>query len=243
MFVVTINTWKCEGEYERRISALSRHLSVLNPDIILLQEVFVAPEAEMDTIKLLARRLPDHHCMPIVARPKIRNFEGRELFSLSGLAIISRGERLYSRTIQLPDVPEDRDRVAQLVKMRLHGIDLQIVNLHLCNVRGANETRAIQLQTIIDELEPGPVLMGGDFNSRPDSLPMNLLREHFTDVAVSPFPTGPGGGVIDYLAWRGLNYERYDLEPVFDGKELPVVSDHVGVALHLELNARQSLAS
>lgn len=243
MFVVTINTWKGEGEYERRISALSRHLSVLNPDIVMLQEVFVAPEAKLDTAKLVARRLPDHHCMPIVARPKIRSYQDKDLFSISGLAILSVGERLYSRTIPLPDLPEDRDRVAQLVKMRIQGIELQIVNLHLCNIRGANEVRAQQLQCILDELEPGPAIIGGDFNSRPDSLAMNLLRGHFPDVAVAPFPTGPGGGVIDYLAWRGINYERYDLEPVFDGKELPVVSDHVGVALHLELGAFQSFAS
>lgn len=235
MFLLTLNTWKCEGDYELRIGTMARHISVIQPDILMLQEVFCAPEVNTDTLKYIRPRLVDHHCLPAIARNKVRRFKGRDVQSLSGLATFVRGELLESRVIPLPDCEEDRDRCAQVNKVVWNGHVLQIVNLHLSHVRGANELRKRQLEVILGELEALPVIIGGDFNSRPDSLPMNFLRENMDEVVVPDFATGPGGGVIDYFAWKDLPVRRANVEPLFDGTNLPVVTDHTGVGLHLDI--------
>lgn len=235
MFIVTINAWKCEGDYDRRISNLSRHLSVLRPDLLFVQEVFVAPELDIDTGKRISWALPDHHFIPIAARSKLRRFDERDVVSLSGLCLFIKGEILGSAVLTLPPLPEDPDRVAQLIKVRVDGLVLQIVNLHLTHVRGANPHRVKQLQFILDHIEPGPVIIGGDFNSRPESEPIGFLREAMDEVVVCSEPTGPGGKVIDYIAWRDIDHRGFQTEPLFDGRGTPVVSDHIGVGVHLDL--------
>lgn len=78
--IVTLNTWKAEGDYPRRVAA---------PDILLLQEVFIARSLGENTAESLARLLGmDAHVLPL--RRKARLFGGRPVDSHSGLAILSR---------------------------------------------------------------------------------------------------------------------------------------------------------
>jgi len=149
-------------------------------------------------------------------------------------AKVGLGELLESSVLQLPGLSEDPDRVAQLIKVRTGGMVLQIVNLHLTHIRGANAHRVKQLEYILDHLEPGSVIIGGDFNSRPDSEPMDFVRQHFDELVVCQEPTGPGGNVIDYIAWRDIDHRGFQTEPLFDGRSMPKVSDHVGVGVHLQ---------
>lgn len=241
MFIVTINTWKCEGDYDRRISNLSRHLSVLEPDLLFLQEVFVAPEIDVDTGRRLSYALPGHHYFPVAARYKTRQYQGRDVASVSGLSLFARGEMLHSSVIQLPGLPEDPDRVAQLVRMKIGDSVLQVVNLHLTHIRNQNAHKVKQLESILAHLEPGlPTIIGGDFNARPESEVMDFVRSSFDELVVCPEPTGPGGNVIDYIAWRDLDHRGFQCEPLFDGKSTPRVSDHLGVGVHLDLIDEQS---
>jgi endonuclease/exonuclease/phosphatase family metal-dependent hydrolase len=53
--IITINTWKCDGEYRERMRSLAEGLRLLKPDIIACQECFVSEEA--DTLKFLAAEL------------------------------------------------------------------------------------------------------------------------------------------------------------------------------------------
>lgn len=235
MFIVSINTWKCEGNYQQRVSTFARHLSVLDPDVVMLQEVFAAPEVDADTSGTVSRALPEHRCIPATARNKLRWFGDREVASISGLATLIRGSSSHNKIVQLPDVQDDRGRVAHVIDANVNGIQLQLVNIHLSHIRGADRLRCHQLACVIKELWQGPVVIAGDFNSRPDSKTIDLLRAEFDEVLVSKVPTGPGGGVIDYFAYRGLALNAVQLEPLFDGNELPIVSDHIGLGLHLDI--------
>jgi endonuclease/exonuclease/phosphatase family metal-dependent hydrolase len=44
--LVTINTWKCDGAYHRRLDHLERSLRRLRPDVICCQGVFQSPDIQ-----------------------------------------------------------------------------------------------------------------------------------------------------------------------------------------------------
>ena len=206
---------------------------MLNPDVVMMQEVFVAPEAGVDTARSIAAGLPEHRCLPASARIKPREFDGREVTSISGLATLIAGEAKFNRVVNLPDLPDDRDRIAQVIDTVIQGIEMQLVNLHLSHIPGADQIRREQLEAVLKELDEKPTVIAGDFNSYPDGDAIRLLHEEFDHVFVSNVPTFPGYGVIDYFACRGFDLESAQLEPLFDGNELPKVSDHIGLGLHL----------
>lgn len=119
MFVVTLNTWKCDGNYAGRMAELESQLPKLQPDLLLLQEVFAAPELGEDTASRVADCLPGHQLVQVPARKKIRRFAEQEAISTSGLAVLVRGQVLDARVLQLPDIPADRNRIAQIIDVEI----------------------------------------------------------------------------------------------------------------------------
>lgn len=95
--------------------------------------------------------------------------------------------------------------------------------------------RRQQLEVILENTTAGPLILAGDFNSRPDSEPMLYLASEVDEVVVCSEPTGPGGNVIDYVAWRGLKHQGFQSEPLFTGQGTPRVSDHAGVGVYIDL--------
>ena len=88
MRIVTLNTWKNEGDYPRRLALMRDGLAELAPDLVCLQECFA--NAGHDTAAWLAAELGlDCHAAP--ARAKVRRHMGQDLQSTSGLAILARG--------------------------------------------------------------------------------------------------------------------------------------------------------
>ncbi|NBP72049.1 MAG: hypothetical protein EBU57_02420 [Alphaproteobacteria bacterium] len=53
--LVTLNTWKGEGDYPARLSAMGDLIADLHPDIVFLQEVFAVPGTEIGTAISLQR--------------------------------------------------------------------------------------------------------------------------------------------------------------------------------------------
>jgi len=76
MRIVTINTGKCDGSYRRRLELLAAGLAALDPDVVALQEAFVACDGSADTAAYVARRL-GLHASAARARRKPRTVEGR----------------------------------------------------------------------------------------------------------------------------------------------------------------------
>ena len=58
MRIVTLNTWKNEGDYARRLPLMRDGLAALSPDVVCLQECFVADG--FDTAAFLAAELGLH---------------------------------------------------------------------------------------------------------------------------------------------------------------------------------------
>lgn len=230
---MTLNTWKCDGDYSERMSRLESEMSSLSPDLLLLQEVFAAPELGEDTARRVADCLPAHELVLAPARKKSRRFMEKDAMSTSGLAVLVRGQVLNSTVVQLPDTQADRDRIAQIVDIEMAGLRFQIVNLHLTHIRVDAELRKIQLETIFNQLGPGPLVLGGDFNDLIDSPALSYLATVVDRVLLSREPTH-GDHVIDYLAWRDLGFAEFEASVLFNGENSPLVSDHAAVAVRFK---------
>jgi endonuclease/exonuclease/phosphatase family metal-dependent hydrolase len=162
--IVTLNTWKNDGDYARRLPLMRDGLAALTPDAICLQECFVAED--VDTAAWLAGELGlELHAAP--ARGKSRPHDGRDLFSTSGLAILVRGEATSAQRA-LTSHPADGERIAQYLDLVVQGRPLRILNLHLTHLRNAPELRAQQLAEALDwacEDLAGGLVVAGDLNA------------------------------------------------------------------------------
>src|ERR1700743_746360 len=102
--IITINTWKCDGNYPRRMRILAKQLKDLAPGIIAYQECFYSDEGNADTLKYLADTLNMNSCF-LPGRSKKRGFNGRWVESLSGLGILSTYPIIGVKEFLLPDAP------------------------------------------------------------------------------------------------------------------------------------------
>ncbi|MDO8802362.1 endonuclease/exonuclease/phosphatase family protein [Phenylobacterium sp.] len=164
MRIVTLNTWKNEGHYLRRLELMGDGLQELAPDIVCLQECFAAEG--FDTAGWLASKLGlVAHQAP--SRRKVRTQQGRDLDSTSGLAILARAQGLADR-LDLASHPADGDRIAQRLDLEVEGRPLRILNLHLTHLRRADALRAQQLAQALawaGEGLAGGLVVAGDLNA------------------------------------------------------------------------------
>jgi endonuclease/exonuclease/phosphatase family metal-dependent hydrolase len=172
MRLVTLNTWKCDGAYSRRLAAMEAGLGALAADVILLQEDFWAPDFDLHTAGRLAQAL-GLTCHSVPLRKKDRVVEGAIVSSFSGLSVLSRFPVLWDRTVDLPTHPDDGERSSQAVCLESSAGPLLVINLHLTHLAEAEEIRRRQLAATLQAARDGTfcgVVVGGDFNTGPDGL-------------------------------------------------------------------------
>ena len=251
--LVTLNTWKNDGDYARRLPAMAQQLAALAPDLVALQEVFAAPEADAHTGDALAAALGLNQIHQ-PARRKPRRHGAVALESTSGLSLLSRIPIETHERLALPADPDD-EKVALAAWMAWSGYRLAVVDLHLTYRPDAHALRRRQLEEIVKRTAArGPfdaLVLAGDFNAEPDSPPLRWLRDEsgFSvstawDTAGGPRPTmtePPGSATlgsrcVDHIvllqppAIRSLSFIAADrvldrLDPAFG--ILP--SDHAGL--------------
>lgn len=177
--VVTLNTWKCSGDYARRLRLMADGLRALAPDLILLQEVFATTDGARNTGTFLAKCLQMHCCFQ-PARKKIRRSQDGGLRSYSGLAVLSHQPHLAQGMLGLPCDSRDGDRWAQWLSLRLGEQRLTVINTHLTHLANEESLRQQQLEVIVSfaatKAGNGLVIMGGDLNTRPGQPAMNWLE-------------------------------------------------------------------
>ena len=140
--LITINTWKCDGDYFRRRQALAAGLHDRHPGprVILCQECFRTIDEKVDTIGFLSAALK----MPawfVPCRQKHRSLDGIMTDSFSGLGILTNLPVSHQAAIDLPSPPADGGRKAQLLTVEiLPGISMLLVNVHLTHLRKSSLT-------------------------------------------------------------------------------------------------------
>jgi endonuclease/exonuclease/phosphatase family metal-dependent hydrolase len=248
--IATLNTWKGDGDYPRRLELMRAGLAALNLDIICLQECFAAPDAGAHTARELAHALNCAWAF-LPGRRKMRAFEGRDMDSVSGLAVLTRHPILAADAIALPVHPLDPDRSAQIIDILLANGVVRVVNLHLTHVRdaAADEIRRAQIAAALDAAcTPGgpPVVVAGDFNMPPNT---QAFREmlHRPGADAGPLPpeawartisVGAHGAAIDHVVlidpagtWRMTNRETALTDSDPESGAAP--SDHAAVVVEL----------
>jgi endonuclease/exonuclease/phosphatase family metal-dependent hydrolase len=174
--VLTLNTWKNEGNYESRLAVLARELGTLRADFVLLQECFrtCGPRGvQADTAQHLAAAL-GAHLTYAPARRKPRTWSGAPVESESGLAILSPLAPNRATTLALPSSDVGGERIALLADYDLGGHRIILGNLHLSHVPEEHTIRRAQLDTVLAsdwwETPADLKCIGGDFNAVDSSI-------------------------------------------------------------------------
>ena len=246
LVVVTLNTWKGDGEYSARLRSMSEEVRNVGPDILLLQECFTAPSIGLDTAASLAA-VSDYRVASWLGRSKVRTCEGIEATSTSGLAVLSRHPIVSSWAIDLPSDPRDGDRAALFAEINHRDGVVLVVSLHLTHLRDGDALRRQQFDCVVNELRRTPasrVIVGGDFNATPDKgfmtadLPNGRLVDSRLLSGATPTSTlVRGDACIDHIlmlapAGRKKDVNGVSVTTAFDRPDpingvLP--SDHFGV--------------
>jgi endonuclease/exonuclease/phosphatase family metal-dependent hydrolase len=178
--LLSINTWKCDGDYQNRIDLLQHGIKKLRPDIVCCQEVFQSEDMHHDTGRFLSEQL-EMQFRFVPARRKKRRLNDRNVDSFSGLAILSRWKFGWERSLRLPTHPPDGDRIAQFAAIKKGNRSILVINTHLSHLKNAANLRIEQLKTILEQ----PILshfsdtifLCGDFNATPESPEIRFLLD------------------------------------------------------------------
>lgn len=255
--VATLNSWKCDGEYRKRVGIITGQACDLKPDILLMQEAFIAPEMGLNTAERVADAL-GYNLALHPARTYPRRVEGEKTPSSSGLAILSRGTITDSRIIPLESDKMDGERISQIAEIEIDGLRVLAINMHLTFLEDGDPMRQREMEQTLEALPDLSVfdlaVMGGDFNCPPDSPPMQwLLNEAPIEITECCQSAGlafntiehdwtDGPAQIDYLCRVGPSaFKIARVRRVFDVTDpehgiLP--SDHYGVWAKLSRKER-----
>ena len=260
--IATINTWKGEGDYERRLSLLAEGLREEKVDILCCQEAFATDDDRYNTAAVLAKDL----CMTCsfsTARRKKRLFQGKRLECTSGMAILTGADTwmLYSGSFSLPETTKDRGRVAQFAVIRKNGNTILVINVHLSHLKNGRKLRRKQMRAILShaslERPYGAVVLCGDFNAALEEDDLKALRNQSGYLVYDGFLAGGGNPETSTMVTGATeNRKRVDHIFVLEKRKNPVAklamknsrlilnrqdangifpSDHYGVALDLEI--------
>jgi endonuclease/exonuclease/phosphatase family metal-dependent hydrolase len=191
--IITINTWKCDGNYTKRLTLLAEQLNALSPCVIACQECFSSEEANADTLKFLSEALNMQFSF-LPARFRKRLFKGNWVNSFSGLGILAAFPIRELENYILPEVPGDEQRKLQLVEIELPGENkMLIANTHLTHVRNV-ELRKEQAGFVADKVSALANykyrIICGDLNAVPGS---SEIRELTTKAkAIDCYAAGSG---------------------------------------------------
>lgn len=194
----------------------------LKPDCVALQEVDSVTERVgwIDQATELARLTGMN---PIFA-PAIDRSKGRY-----GIAMLTREKPISIKRFPLPGDEEKRMFVIAEFE------DYMLCSTHFSLVeKDRNTSACILIRELVGSNKP--VLVGGDFNSRPNSQPIGMLKSRFTLLSDDKFLTFPSNKprvCLDYI-W-GLNGFKYSISQVGCIAE-SMASDHLPIFIDVCFN-------
>ncbi|WP_229738560.1 endonuclease/exonuclease/phosphatase family protein [Parapedobacter pyrenivorans] len=211
------------------VDTIAQVIRKQNPDFVALQEVDVHTNRsgkELDQAKQLAELTGMHYYFK-----KAIDHDGGEY----GVAILSRWPIQDTASIQLPIAPDVRHepRVVAVANVTLpSGRIVQFASTHLDLTE---ETRVLQAAEIVARLGVGAgvLVIGGDFNARPGSKPIQALEASFQSScapADCPYtiPVDEPKATIDYLFYRKSTtitvLNHYVVSEKYASDHLPIVA-------------------
>lgn len=181
--IITINTWKCDGDYFNRLLVLVKNIEKTKPHILLLQEAFQSSDNICDTTRYIAERL-HYYNTSSQSRLKKRLLNKENIDSFSNVSIITKYPILNRHIISLPSNYEDCGREAIAVEIVVNKKRILIINVHLSHLNNGDDLRMQQLHHILDQSflnsSFDAIFMGGDFN-------FAINKEHFAELQKDKF--------------------------------------------------------
>jgi len=154
-----------------------------------------------------------------------------------GMAILSKSAPKKVKNHRLPDGREPRSALAIDVVPIEGGPEIIFVSIHLYATGKERLAQAKRLLEILED-EKRPIILAGDYNSRPGGDVLDLFAKEWTIPDKGEdhltFPSDNPRGEIDFIMLRGFDEWKVDKIDVLDE---PLVSDHRPVLL--ELSPRQ----
>lgn len=202
------------------LERIGRVIESAAPDLVAVQEVDrgTTRTERVDQAAALAKQLGMSHVFG-----KTIDYAGGEY----GLLVLSRFPLVGHERVLLPPPIQQEQRGVLVARIRLpDGREIRLACTHLSIVSDAE--RAEQTAKINELLLDGgpPVILAGDFNARPESAPIALLKRGWTDSAdpaLNKHATPERKRRIDYIFFR-----KGDPFDVVETRTLdePVASDH-----------------
>ncbi len=222
--LVTINILNDLSLWKARGPLLVEQLAELSPDLIAMQEVTL--QGKRSNAHWVADELNRLNPAPEKIRPyevflcpKTGMYARKE-----GLAVLSRFPVRHHEQLDLLT----QNRVAQIVRFRLAGSELLLVNAHFFWHPGESPERQAQVELLLDFLDTQPVelpvVICGDFNGTPGTPAIERMREYFDSAhnivhkrepeytAPSPLPQSPKYRLRNAVAWAMRKRPKPDPE-------------------------------
>ena len=204
---LSFNIWKNEGDYPRRMAAIAELLRELQPDVVALQECFVAPSLGIDSAKALVGKT--WHLTRYPARAKRRWHQGAWQDSRSDMAILSRVVPLASGMVELPPDLRDGERGLLWVDLPTAGGHIRLGCTHLTHLHdeAAQAVRKAQAEAAIAALtaDGSPAILMGDLNAVSSDPALAAIFSHpglsaeARECALTPSGEAPANGAIDHV--------------------------------------------
>lgn len=237
--VMTYNIYHGEMAYERgesNLKAVARLIKKHRPDFVALQEV----DSLTGRSAVLNDGVAQNLIQELAAMTDMDGYFGKAIDYDGG----GYGEGLLSRhggtpiTYTLPNPEGGESRALLTLQSEVPGIGpLTFAGTHLCHQFEAN--KIAQAKAIVDIFSGSdvPVLMGGDFNFRPESAPYDIISGSFGDAALI---MGTPRETISYEQPRSrIDYIFLSPESNWEVLEVAVLrkdfSDHMPVLVKLRL--------
>lgn len=237
--VMTYNIYHGEMAYDRGKSNLAEVARIINkhqPDFVALQEV----DSLTGRSAALNRGMAQNLVKELAFLTSMHGFFGKAIDYDGG----GYGEGVLSRypakavNHALPNPEGGEGRALLTIRAEVPGVGpLLFAGTHLCHQFDAN--KLAQAEAILAALEKSdiPVVMGGDFNFRPDTEPYRVIRRQFADAALV---NGHPENTISYATPRSrIDYIFFSPEDKWRVIDVQVLredaSDHMPVLVKLKL--------
>lgn len=208
------------------LQAIARVINNAKPDLVALQEIDVHTERsgeEVDEARELAKLTGMHFHFT-----RSLDYQGGEY----GIAVLSRFPLIDEASFHLPVEEGSKEEVRSIcmIKIKIPGGDtVFFASTHLGLSRATRLLQVKRMIRIVDSL-PHPLIIGGDFNARPESESIQLLDHVLTrsckEQCAFTIPAEDPSHKIDYIMYSPAN--KFN---VLDQKVIPetYASDHLPV--------------
>ena len=238
MKIATLNTWKNDGDYHKRVALICQETERLNPDVLFLQEDFSTTDKAIHTAKRIATSL-GYNYHTSFTRLKNRTLDEVTHSSYSGLAVLTKGVEATCFSEDLPTTKEDGGRTVQFCHFSIHSKQLVIANVHFTHIQDpllkAKQVAYVLNHPAIQAAENALIL--GDFNMQPDHPVLNAFTEHqFKSIFAEEVPplTFPASNApkrtLDYIYIKSTELSIKNKEVCYNTPtQERYPSDHFGL--------------